>query len=60
MITEMPATFATLAAGRTTEWRAQLMVRETAMLSRQDRAQVDSHTRRHGTQVGVQEFADET
>ena len=39
---ELPATFALLAAGRITEWRAMLVARETAWLSREHRAQVDS------------------
>ncbi|GAB2458649.1 HNH endonuclease [Jatrophihabitans fulvus] len=42
LMTEMPGTFAALAAGRTSEWRAQLMVRETAFLSRADRELVDA------------------
>lgn len=39
---ELPATFAELAAGRTTEWRAMLVARETACLSPADRAAVDA------------------
>ncbi|GAB2477874.1 HNH endonuclease [Jatrophihabitans fulvus] len=41
LITEMPSTFASLLAGRTTERRAAAMVRETVYLSRDDRAYVD-------------------
>ena len=35
---ELPATFAELRAGRNTEWRTMLVARETAFLSREDRA----------------------
>lgn len=38
---EMPHTLSALSAGRLTEWRATLLVRETAVLSREDRARVD-------------------
>jgi hypothetical protein len=39
---EMPATLAALAAGQISEWRATIMARETATLSRADRARVDA------------------
>jgi len=42
LTTELPRTFAQLAAGRTSEWRATLVARETAWLSRQHREQVDA------------------
>jgi hypothetical protein len=42
LTTELPATFAELEAGKTTEWRAMLLARETAWLSREHRAQVDA------------------
>jgi hypothetical protein len=38
---EMPHTRAAFASGRISEWKATLMLRETACLSRQDRAAVD-------------------
>lgn len=38
---EMPHTFAALRAGRLSEWRATLIVRETACLSVEDRAAID-------------------
>jgi hypothetical protein len=38
---EMPYTLAALTEGRLSEWRATLLVRETACLSREDRARVD-------------------
>jgi hypothetical protein len=41
LTTELPATFAALAAGQTTEWRALLVARETVFLSREHRAVVD-------------------
>ena len=40
-VDEMPATRAAFRAGRITEWRAMLLARETACLSRADRAEVD-------------------
>jgi hypothetical protein len=42
LTTELPETFAQLEAGKTTEWRAMLVARETAWLSREHRAQVDA------------------
>ena len=41
LVHEMPFTLAALTDGRISEWRATLMVRETACLSREERAQVD-------------------
>jgi Domain of unknown function (DUF222) len=38
---ELPRTFRALAEGRTTEWRTQLVAKETIWLSRADRAAVD-------------------
>ena len=40
--TELPRTFAALATGATTEWRAMLVARETASLSAEHRAVVDA------------------
>jgi hypothetical protein len=42
LVHEMPHTLAALAAGRLSEWRATVLVRETACLSRDDRAAVDT------------------
>jgi hypothetical protein len=42
LTTELPATFTQLQAGNTTEWRAMLVARETAWLSREHRAAVDA------------------
>ncbi|HET7173576.1 MAG TPA: hypothetical protein VFI30_04790, partial [Nocardioidaceae bacterium] len=42
LVEEMPAALAALAAGRLSEWRATLLVRETACLSAADRARVDA------------------
>ncbi len=42
LVSELPATLAALAAGETSEWRATLVARETACLSREDRAVVDA------------------
>ncbi len=41
LVREMPRTLAHLAAGRTSEWRAALMVQETACLPVADRSRVD-------------------
>ena len=41
VLDELPCTRDAFRAGRITEWRATLLVRETACLSRQDRAEVD-------------------
>ncbi|WP_445154071.1 DUF222 domain-containing protein [Arthrobacter sp. Hor0625] len=41
LVTEMPRTLAALEAGQLNEWRATLLVRETACLSAADRAAVD-------------------
>ena len=41
LVREMPHTLAALTWGRVSEWRATLLVRETAYLSREDRAVVD-------------------
>jgi hypothetical protein len=42
LVQEMPHTLAALAAGRISEWRAEILVRETACLDRGDRALVDA------------------
>ena len=42
MTTELPHTWAAWRAGRITEWKATLVARETACLSREDRAAVDA------------------
>jgi hypothetical protein len=42
LTTELPATFAELEAGKASEWRAMLVARETAWLSREHRAAVDT------------------
>ncbi|MEA5116034.1 MAG: DUF222 domain-containing protein [Propionicimonas sp.] len=39
---ELPATMAAFVAGRITEWRASLIARETACISRADRLRVDA------------------
>lgn len=41
LVNEMPHTFNAVAAGRLNEWRATLVVRETACLSLEDRVAVD-------------------
>ena len=42
LVTEMPHTLAALQTGQLNEWRATLLVRETACLSAADRAAVDA------------------
>ncbi|WP_051533050.1 HNH endonuclease [Arthrobacter sp. 9MFCol3.1] len=42
LVTEMPHTLAALQAGQLNEWRATLLVRETACLTAADRAAVDA------------------
>lgn len=41
LLTELPQTFAALQAGRTTEWRAQIVARETGWLALEHRRAVD-------------------
>jgi hypothetical protein len=43
---ELPHTLAALRAGRISEWRATLICRETACLTRDDRAHIDQVARR--------------
>ena len=42
LVGELPHTLAALSAGETSEWRATLIARETACLTRADRAGVDA------------------
>lgn len=42
LVRDMPHTLAALEAGELSEWRAQIIVRETATLSREDRSLVDA------------------
>ena len=42
LVAEMPHTLSALTAGQVSEWRAQLMVRETATLTLEDRRAVDA------------------
>ena len=44
---EMPHTLAALGSGRISEWAATLLVRETAVLSVEHRAEVDRHLAQH-------------
>ncbi len=53
LATEMPHTRAALRAGRVSEWRATILARETACLSRADRREVD---RRVAGDVGALEL----
>src|SRR3954451_8549246 len=49
---ELPQTFAALSAGQISEWRATLVVRETAVLSAEHRLEVDRQLARHLTGSG--------
>lgn len=42
LTTEMPHTYTALRTGRITEWRATVIVRETACLTREDRGKIDA------------------
>lgn len=42
LTTEMPHTFSALRAGRIDEWRATIIARETACISREDRGEIDA------------------
>ncbi|MGV1009030.1 MAG: DUF222 domain-containing protein [Dermatophilaceae bacterium] len=42
LVEEMPHTLSALVEGRISEWRATLVVKQTAVLTRQDRASVDA------------------
>jgi len=58
---ELPNTFAALAAGEISEWRATLVVRETAVLSAEHRLEVDRQLARHlaGSGWGDRQVANE-
>lgn len=57
LVHEMPHTLAALAAGEISEWRATVMVRETAVLRREDRAQVDDELADSLGQMGDRQIA---
>jgi hypothetical protein len=74
LISELPATYAALCQGDTTEWRALLVARHTIFLSREHRAEVDrlmgaqlaslgdkrveAETRRHAYRLDPQGYVD--
>jgi hypothetical protein len=60
LVTELPATFAALQAGDTSEWRALLVARETAWLSREHRATVDTEIAAQLTGWGDRQVEAET
>lgn len=43
LTTEMPHTYSALRTGRIDEWRATIIARETACISREDRGKIDAH-----------------
>ena len=57
LVQEMPHTLAALTRGEISEWRATLVVRETAILSREHRAQVDRELDGRLTTAGDQQVA---
>lgn len=63
LVHEMPHTMAALESGELTEWRATIVARETACLSREDRVAVDAElgARKDGmTKLSNRELAAET
>lgn len=56
---ELPRTFAALASGETSEWRATLVARETAWLSREHRAEVDRGIAARLGELGDKSTADQ-
>ena len=52
LVAEMPHTLAALSRGRISEWRATLMVRETAVLTVEDRRRVDLRLARRLEHLG--------
>jgi len=55
LVREMPHTLAALEAGRISEWRATILVRETAVLTVGDRAAVDVEVAGDATRLSVLE-----
>lgn len=53
---EMPYTLAALTSGEISEWRATILVRETACLSAEDRTEVDRRLASEMTRLGDQEL----
>ena len=49
---EMPATMVALSSGQISEWRATVMVKETAVLTAEHRAEVDRQLAEHVTSAG--------
>ena len=58
LVEEMPHTFAALTRGDINEWRATVMMRETSLLSREDRAQVDRELSPRLAELGDRRLAD--
>ncbi len=57
LVEEMPHTLAALTAGSLNEWRATLLVRETAVLTREHRGQVDAELAGTMTTMGDRRLA---
>lgn len=58
LVRDLPDTLAALTSGDISEWRATIVVRETAMLTREDRMQVDSELARRLTGAGDRRIGD--
>jgi hypothetical protein len=58
LVTELPHTLAALTSGQISEWRATLVARETAVLSRAHRLQVDRELAGRLTTAGDKRVAD--
>ena len=58
LVRDMPGTLASLAAGTISEWRATLVVRETAVLTREDRQAADRELRGRLEGAGDRRVAD--
>ncbi|MGI8699852.1 MAG: DUF222 domain-containing protein [Nocardioidaceae bacterium] len=59
LVTELPHTMAALTAGIISEWRATVVTRETACLTREDRARVDAHLAGRLAGMSNKQIADE-
>jgi hypothetical protein len=58
LVREMPCTLAALTAGRISEWRAEILVRETGCLDRADRGVVDAELAGPGRLAALEAMGD--
>jgi len=59
LVAEMPGTYGALARGEISEWRATIVVRETACLTRADRTAVDAELAPRLARLGDQETSNQ-